>query len=160
MLPSTLSSSACLPSLVIDRRGCQRLRIILACLILLSLAGVGYAGLPLHWQAAAGLLVVCAGLSELRHASPHSPHFVGRIALAPGGPCLVWLGAAADAPVPVAVTRFWFLPGIAAGLAFEAADRRRFTAILFRDRVPPDSWRRLAVLLRHPSAAVKTARLT
>ena len=117
--------------------------------MLLALAALGYAGLPGHLQAVAVSLVLGGGLLELRAASPRSPRYVARLRVTAEGRFLLGLARDPDCLVPMAVVSCWTLPGIAVGLAFTGADATRANAILFRDRVPADAWRRLAVRLRH-----------
>ncbi len=163
----TMSSSAFSPSLVIDRPGCRRAQALVLCSVLLALAGIGSGGVTGWPQAIAMLLVAAGGVFELRRASPRSPRFVTRIVVTADGGFL--LGRARDPDpaslAPAVLRNCWLLRGVAVGLAFSDGAGERVDLILFRDRVPPDSWRRLAVRLRHdlrrgtsPGAAARLQR--
>jgi hypothetical protein len=99
------------------------------------------------------LFVLGYGIRELRRASPRALSYVSRMAVTADG-CFL-LGFARDPGnlVPVAMVHSWRLPGIAVGLAFASDRMGRAEVILFRDLVPSDAWRRLAVRLRHASGA-------
>jgi hypothetical protein len=117
--------------------------------MLLSLAALGYGGLPGWLLALAVLLVAGGGALELRRASPRAPRCVTRIVVTADGRFLLGLARDPAALVPAAVEHCWGLCGVAVGLVFSCAGTGRVDAILFRDRIPPDTWRRLAVRLRH-----------
>lgn len=144
-----MSSSGFSPSLVIDHAGCRRVQALILCAMLLALAALAYGGLPGGLQALATLLVAVGGFIELRRASPRASRRVSRILVTPDGAFL--LGRAGDpaALVPAALGHCWELRGIAVGATFYCGRAERVDVILFRDQVPPDTWRRLAVRLRH-----------
>lgn len=148
-----MSSSGFSPSLVIDRPGCRRVQATILCSMLLALAALGYGGLPASLQALAALLVLAGGLVELRRASPRASRYVTRIVVTADGRFLLGLASDPATLLPGAVENCWALPGIAVGLAFSCG-AGRVDAILFRDRIPPDAWRRLAVRLRHAAHPV------
>lgn len=144
-----MSSSGFSPSLVIDHHRCHRVQALIACSIVLALAAVGSGGLP-AWPRALGLLLVVAcGFRELYRASPRAPGYVSRIVVTGEGRFLLAFARDPGSLVPVAVVNSWRVPGVAVGLAFAGDRTDRAEVILFRDRVPPDAWRRLAVSLRH-----------
>lgn len=144
-----MSSSGFSPSLVIDRPGCRRVQGLILCSMLLALAALGYGGLPAGLQALAAVFIAAGGAFELRRASPHAPRCIRRIVVTTDGRFLLGLARDPATLVPAAVENCWALRGIAVGLAFSCGGAERVDAILFRDRVPPDAWRRLAVRLRH-----------
>ena len=144
-----MSSSGFSPSLVIDRHRCRRVQALIACSIVLALAAVGYGGLPPGPQALLAVLVVASGFRELYRASPRAPGYVSRIVVTGDGHFLLGFARDPGSLVPVAVVNSWRLPGVAVGLAFAGDRTDRAEVILFRDRVPPDAWRRLGVSLRH-----------
>jgi hypothetical protein len=118
-----------------------------------ALAALGYGGLPPWPRALAVLFVLGYGIRELQRASPRAPSYVSRMVVTADGCFLLGLARDPGNPVPAAMAHSWRLPGIAVGLAFAGDRTGRAEVILFRDRVPPDAWRRLAVRLRHASAA-------
>lgn len=144
-----MSSSGFSPSLVIDRPGCRRVQALILCSMLLALAALGYGGLAGWLQAVAVLLVAGGGTFELRRASPRAPRWVTRIVVTADGRFLLGLARDPATLVPAVVENCWVLRGIAVGLAFSCVGAERVDAILFRDRVPPHTWRRLAVRVRH-----------
>lgn len=144
-----MSSSAFSPSLVIDRPWCRRAQALILCSVLLALAGIGSGGVTGWPQAIAVLLVAAGGAFELRRASPHAPRFVTRIVVMADGRFLLGLARDPASLAPAVVQNRWVLRGMVVGLAFSCGEGERVDLILFRDRVPPDSWRRLAVRLRH-----------
>jgi hypothetical protein len=146
---STMSSSGFSSSLVIDRPGCRRTQGLILCSMLLALAALGYGGLPAALQAVAMAFVAAGGAFELRRVSPHAPRCVTRIVVTTDGHFLLGLAGDPATLVPAAVENCWALRGIAVGLAFSCGGAGRVDALLFRDRVSPDAWRRLAVRLRH-----------
>lgn len=148
-----MSSSGFSPSLVIDRPGCRRVQALILCSMLLAAAALADGGLAGWPQAVALLLVGGGGLCGLRRASPRAPRYVARILVTVDGHFLLGLAGNPGALVPASVVRHWSLPGIAVGLAFAGDQALRAEAILFRDRVPPDTWRRLAVRLRHAACS-------
>ncbi|MBL8201948.1 MAG: hypothetical protein JNK40_13360 [Chromatiales bacterium] len=144
-----MSSSGFSPSLAIDRPGCHRVQALILCTSLLALGALGYGGLPGPLQVLAAVLVVGSGLREFRRASPRSPYYVARILVTADGRFLLGLGRDPATLQPAVVVNYWNLPGVAMGLAFAGGEAQRTEVILFRDRVPPDAWRRLTVRLRH-----------
>jgi hypothetical protein len=144
-----MSSSGFSPSLVIDHHRCRRVQALIGCSTVLALAALGYGGLP-PWPHGLGvLLVVAGGLRELKRASPHAPGHVSQIVVTGDGGFLLGLAGAPGSLVPAAVSSSWRLPGVAVGLAFVVDQTDRAGVILFRDRLSPDAWRRLAVSVRH-----------
>jgi len=115
----------------------------------LALVALGHGGLPPWPRALAALFVVGYGLRELQRASPRAPGYVSRIVVRGDGCFLLGFTRDPGSPVPVVMAHHWRLPGIAVGLAFSGDPAGRAEVILFRDRVAPDAWRRLAVRLRH-----------
>jgi hypothetical protein len=144
-----MSSSGFSPSLVIDHPRCRRVQALILCATLLAAAALGHGGLTGWLHALALLLVGGGGLRELRRASPRAPRYVARILVTADGRFLLGLARDPDTLLPVIVVHHWTLPGIAVGLAFAGAQMERAEVILFRDRVPRDAWRHLAVRLRH-----------
>ena len=151
-----MSSSGFLLSLDIDRRACRRVPALVFCGALLALTAVSLSGLAWQPRALAAALILACGLRELLRTWPGAPRSVTRIQVAPDGRFL--LGIAREPPtlmpaiwVPAALVHWWVLPGLAVGLAFVGKEGQRRQAILFRDRLAPDVWRRLLVRLRHAS---------
>lgn len=145
-----MSSSGFSRNLVVDRPGCRRVQVLIACLMLLSLAALGYGGLPGWPGVLVALLATAGGWRELRRASPHAARFVERIVVTGDGRFLLVLAGDPATLVPSVVVHSWTVPGVAVGLAFDTEGNRRVPPIiLFRDRVPADTWRRMAVRLRH-----------
>lgn len=144
-----LSSSGFLLSLDIDRPACRRVPALIVCGALLALAAVSLSGLAWQPRALAAALILACGLWELQRAWPGSPRYVNRIQVAPDGRFLLGIAREPQALVPATVVHWWVLPGFAIGLAFVGKDGQRGQAILFRDRLPADVWRRLHVRLRH-----------
>jgi len=151
-----MSSSGFLLSLDIDRRACRRVPALVFCGALLALTAVSLSGLAWQPRALAAALILACGLWELLRAWPGAPRYVTRIKVAPDGQFLV--GIAREPPtlmpailVPATLVHWWVLPGLAVGLAFVGKEGQRRQAILFRDRLAPDVWRRLLVRLRHGS---------
>jgi len=149
----TTSSSGFSRTLVIDHTRCRRVPALIACSILLALAALGFGGLPPLESAFTGLLILAYGLRELRNASPRAPRYVSRLEVAPDGRYFLVFAGEPGKLVPVVVVSTWTLPGIAVGLAFAGKPAGRAELIVFRDRVPPDAWRHLAVRLRHALGA-------
>lgn len=143
-----MSSSGFSLSPDIERPGCHRVQGLIACGMFLALAALAGGGLPGPWAAVVAALIVGAGYCHLKRASPRHPAYVVRIRVRGDGGFQIAVAGNPDVLVPAGVKRHWMLPGVAVGLVFageQAGDRQ---ALLFRDRVPPDSWRRLAVCLR------------
>jgi hypothetical protein len=144
-----MSSSGFSPSLVIDRPGCRRVQGLILCSMVFAIAGIGFGGLPAALQALAVGLIGAGGAFELHRASPHASRCITRIVVTADGRFLVGLARDPAALLPAAVENCWAWRGIAVGLAFTCGGAGRVDTILFRDRVPADAWRRLAVHLRH-----------
>ena len=146
-----MSSSVFLLSLDIDRCVCRRVPVLVFCCTLLALTAVNLSGLVWQLRALAAALILASGLWELKRAWPGSPGFVTRIQVAPDGRFLLGMAREPLTLVPATLRHYWVLPGIVIGLAFVGRDGRRGQALLFRDRLAPDVWRRLQVRLRHGS---------
>ena len=146
-----MSSSGFLLSLDIDRCACRRVPALIFCGLLLALIGVSLSGLAWPLRSGAAVLVLAGALRELQRAWPGSPRYVTRIRVATDGRFFLASPREPQTLVPVTVTHWWLLPGWAIGLAFVGEDGRRAEALLFRDRLGPDVWRRLRVRLRHGS---------
>ena len=151
-----MSSSGFLLSLDIDRRACRRVPVLIFCGVLLALTAVSLSGLAWQPRALVAALILACGLWELLRAWPGAPRYVTRIQVAPDGRFL--LGIAREPPtlepatlLPATLVHWWVLPGLAIGLAFVGKEGQRVQAILFRDGLAPDVWRRLLVRLRHGS---------
>ena len=146
-----MSSSGFLLSLDIDRRACRRVPALVFCGALLALTAVSLSGLAWQPRALAAALILACGLWELLRAWPGAPPYVTRIQVAPDGRFLLGIAREPPALLPAALVHWWVLPGLAVGLAFVGKEGQRRHAILFRDRLAPDVWRRLLVRLRHAS---------
>ncbi len=120
---------------------------------MLALVALGYGGLPPLPRAFATMLVGFYGYLELRRAGPRAPRYVSRIVVTGDGCFQLGFAREPGNLVPVTVVSFWRLPAIAVGLAFAGGPTQHAQVILFRDRLPPDTWRHLAVRLRHASGA-------
>ena len=144
------SSNGYLRILDIDRSSCRRVPLLIFCSFSLAVVGLGLSGLDWRLLAPALLLVLILGLHELRSAWPGSARFVTSIRLWPDGRFVVGLGQAPQALLSVTLAHSWTIPGFALGLAFVCQDRRRYQALLFRDQLPPEVWRRLHLRLRYP----------
>ncbi len=156
------SSNGYLRILDIDRSSCRRVPLLILGSVVLAIAGLGLSGL--HWRllAPALCLVLVSGLHELRRAWPGSPRCVTSIRIWPDGRFVVGFGRQPQALGSVSLesvtlesvtlAHSWTIPGFALGLAFVCPDRRRCQALLFRDQLPPDVWRRLRLRLRYPGA--------
>lgn len=145
-----MSSSGFSPTLAIERPDCRRVRVLILCAVLLALAALAYGGLPEWGRALVALLAMGYGWREFRHASPRSPLYVTRIVITADGRILVGRARDPAALAPAALVHHWIWPGLAAGLALAPGDGQRADVILFRDSLPPETWRRLTVCLRHP----------
>lgn len=145
-----MSSSGFSPSLVIERPACRRVQAFILCLIVLAVAAVSYGGLP-GWAGITGVLLATAyGIHELRRASPRAPRYVASIRLTDDGRFMLGLACDPDSLVPASVVSSWTLLGMAAGIGFAGDGGDPAEVIVFRHRMAPDTWRRLAVRLRHP----------
>jgi len=144
-----VSSSGFSPSLVIDRPGCRRTQALVLGAVLLAVTAINHGGLPPGGHAVALALVAGYGLWSLRRASPGAPAYVTRLVVTADGAFLLGLAGDPANLVPASVAGWWRLPGVAMGVAFASGRTRIAEAILFRDRVPPGTWRRLAVRLRY-----------
>jgi hypothetical protein len=151
-----MSSSSFLLSLDIDRRACRRVPALIFCGVLLALTAVSLSGLAWQPRALVAALILACGLWELLRSWPGAPRYVTRIQVAPDGRFLLGTGRESPTllpatPLPATLVHWWVLPGLAIGLAFVGKEGQRGQAILFRDRLAPDVWRRLLVRLRHGS---------
>ncbi len=144
------SSNGFLRILDIDRSSCRRLPLLIFCSFSLAVLGLGLSGLD-WWLLAPGFsLVLFIGLHELRSAWPGSAGFVTSLRVWPDGRFAVGLGPAPQALLPVSLVHSWTIPGFAVGLALLSQNRHRCQALLFRDQLPPEVWRRLHLRLRYP----------
>lgn len=146
-----MSSNGFLLSLDIDRRGCWRVVVLGGCVTLLALIGVSL-GFPAgQHRVLAVLLVLAGGLWEVWRAWPGCQGYAARIHLSVAGQFSLGRAGEPEALVTAALARWWAVPGLVIGLGFVCQSGRPAQALLFRDQVPPDVWRRLQVRLRHGS---------
>jgi hypothetical protein len=143
------SSSGYSRILDIDRSSCRRVPMLIFCSVILAVVGLGLSGLEWRWLAPALLLVLVTGLRELLSAWPGSARCVTSIRIWPDGQFAVGLGKAPQTLESVTLIHSWAIPGFALGLAFVGQDRHRYQALLFRDQLPCQVWRRLCVRLRY-----------
>ena len=149
------SSNGFLRILDIDRSSCRRLPPLIFCSLSFAVVGLGLSGLE-WWLLAPGFsLVLIIGLHELRCAWPGSAGFVTSIRVWPDGRFAVGLGRSPQAILSVTLVHSWTIPGFAVGLAMVSQDRRRCQALLFRDQLPPEVWRRLRLRLRYPGGQAR-----
>ena len=145
------SSSGFLPSPVIDCRPCWRLPALIAVCVLLALTALEFGRPGPRLRLTAAVLIIGCGIRELRRVWPLSGGQFVLIQVGADGRFQAERAGAGGHKVTVEVTSFWVLRGIATGLSFiDGAGTPTGGATLFRDRHPPDAWRRLHVHLRHP----------
>ena len=147
----TMSSSGFLLSLDIDRQNCRRVPVLIFFGTCLALAAVNLSDLALQSRALAVVLVLACASWEVRAAWPGCPAFVSRILVTTDGRFFLGIVRSAPSLVPATVAHWWVLPRLATGLVFVGPDGQRWLAVVFRDRLAPDDWRRLQVRLRHGS---------
>ena len=147
-----MSSNGFLHSLDIDRRACRRVPALVVCSLLLALTAVSLSGLPWLPRGLRAGLLLASTLRELHRAWPGSPRGVSHIQIAPDGRFSLACGRGSLVLVPATVLHWWILAGFAMGVAWVGTDGRWSQALLFRDRLAPDVWRRLLVRLRHGPA--------
>ncbi|MEO7387147.1 MAG: hypothetical protein ABIX37_09450 [Gammaproteobacteria bacterium] len=138
-----------MPSPDIDRRGCRRVQALILGATLLALIASSRGGLPAPLGGLVALLIVGHAYREWHRTSPRSAAYVSRLRVMSDGRFLIALGPDQDTRAPMTLASSWTLPGMAVGLAFAGEGSPRTEAILFRHRVSPEAWRRLAVRLRH-----------
>ncbi len=146
-----MSSSGFLLSLDIDRRACRRVSALVFCCAVLSLVAVSLSGLAWQPRTLLATVTLACGLWEFRRAWPGSAGHLGRIQVSAEGQFLLGRAGEPQALAPATLVHWWLFPGLAVGLAFIDTAGQRGQAILFRDQLPPDMWRRLQVRLRHGS---------
>ena len=145
-----MSSSGFLLSLDIDRCACRRVSALVLCGTVLALVAVSLSGLAWQPRTLVATVTLACGLWEFRRAWPGSAGHVSRIQVSAEGQFLLGrAGGEQQALAPATLVHWWLLPGLAVGLAFVGTAGQRGQAILFRDQVPPDVWRRFQVRLRH-----------
>ena len=146
-----MSSNGFLLSLDIDRRRCWRVAGLVGCVTFLALMG-GTLGFPAGQpRVLAALLVLGGGLWEAGRAWPGCQGYVARIHLSLAGQFSLGRVGGAEALELATVTQWWLLPKLAIGLGFTCQSGQQAQAIVFRDELSPDVWRRLQVRLRHGS---------
>lgn len=148
MRRSMRSSSAFLPSPVIEQRGSRRVQGFICCSVLLALAVIVRS--PLSWlpQVLAVLLVLVSGGREFYRAWPGSRGYLCQLQVTRDGRLLCGLGQNPRVLVPATVLHWWTLGGWVAGLVVHGEGGQRGHAILFRDQLRPDQWRQLNLCLR------------
>ena len=149
-----MSSNGFLLSLDIDRRACRRVPALVIGYTLLALTAVSLSGLALPGRTLAAVLTVACGLWQFGRAWPGSRGHVSRIHVSAEGRFLLGRTGEPHTLTPATVAQWWVLPGLAVGLVFIGEAGQRGEALLFRDLLPPDVWRRLQVRLRHPGLRV------
>ena len=148
-----MSSNGFLLSLDIDRRGSWRVVALAGCVTILALTGVSLSGLPWQPRVLAATLVLACGWWEAWRAAPISPRYVTRIHVSMAGQFFLSRAGLPESLVPATVAQWWAVPGLAIGLVFLGQPGYQAHALVFRDQLPPDVWRRLQVRLRHRSDA-------
>jgi len=146
------SSRAFLPSPVIEVAGSCRIRLGICCGIGLALAAISLATLSWPLRVLVICLVLLNGLWELWCVWPGVNGALRRLRVTDDGRLMC--GFAPDTGVLVAATvRHWWTVGDrVTGLVVERHGKRCSRAILFRDLLAPDQWRRLNVCLRFTRA--------
>jgi hypothetical protein len=149
-----MSSNGFLLSLDIDRRACLRVPALVIGCTLLALAAISLSGLAVPGRALAAALTLACGLREFGRVWPGSTGYVSRIHVSAEGRFHLGRAGEPDTLASATLVRRWLLPGFAVGLVFIGEGGQRSEALLFRDLLPPDVWRRLQVRLRHASHPV------
>ncbi len=142
------SSSAFLPSPVIEQRGSRRVQAFICCSVLLALAAVARSPLSWRLQVLAALLVLVSGGRELYRSWPGSRGYLCQLQVTRDGHLLCGLGRDPRVFVRATVLHWWTLGGWVAGLVVHGEGGQRAHAILFRDQLRPDQWRQLNLCLR------------
>lgn len=149
-----MSFNGFLLSLDIDRHSCRRVPALVIGSTLLALTAVGLSGLAMPGRTLAAALTVTCGLWQFRRTWPGSRGHVSRIHVSAEGQFLLGRTGEPCRLASATVAQWWVMPGLAVGLVFIGEAGQRGEALLFRDLLPPDVWRRLQVRLRHPGLPV------
>jgi hypothetical protein len=137
-----------LPSPVTDQRRTRRVQVFICCGVLLALAAIALSSLSGPLQTLATFLMLVNGGQQLYRAWPGSRGYLCQLQVTSEGRLLCGFAPEPEVLLPGSVRHWWTVCDRVAGLVVDREHGRSSRAILFRDLLPPDQWRRLNLCLR------------